>query len=450
MSSNSTQPACLITKDYEYNVSSLSFSVVLVSKGNAVVNALASPITVSMNVLIIWSVLGSRQLRSVRYNTLLAALALTDLIVGVVVQPLFCLNLICWLKDCKISCRRDIIGTLFILCNCLTLCTMMMACFERYLAIEHPIFHRTKVTNTRVIIATAIVWVIMPASLLTGRYFADTSETLQNVSAVVVSSVIAAVILYCTTKVHITAFLHRRRRRATKAQAQNQNAAVPANEQEEEKREKQEYREAVTMGIIIAASIVFFIPLIMYFVVFASDASNDLKHFIFPSIAFTIVNLQSIVNPVIMSLRVKPIRKEIAKKLFCLSQRTNTPTHQQTNQPTNQSTDKPNIKPTQQDQPNNNPTNKPSNYQQSDQQAIKPPTIRPTNHQTINNPTNKPSNYQQSDQQAIKPPTIRPTNHQTINNPTNKPSNYQQSDQQAIKPPTIRPTNHQTTNNSTN
>ena len=98
---------CLISdKSLEYYVSigyvpdSVRHTQIILS----VVNSIASPLTIVINLLIIWTVVKDTNLRKVNYNILLAALAVTDLLVGLLVEPLFSFLVVCEAVGCSTSC----------------------------------------------------------------------------------------------------------------------------------------------------------------------------------------------------------------------------------------------------------------------------------------------------------------------------------------------------------
>ncbi|KXJ15602.1 hypothetical protein AC249_AIPGENE10342 [Exaiptasia diaphana] len=96
--------SCLISADFaDFNVDTLPPVVVPVWTVISVVNGLAFPVTVILNVLIIWIVMADQELRSFNYNLLLAALAGIDLLFGVFVQPLHTWYHICLLNNCQLQ-----------------------------------------------------------------------------------------------------------------------------------------------------------------------------------------------------------------------------------------------------------------------------------------------------------------------------------------------------------
>lgn len=108
------------------------------------VNCIAALPTIVLNLLVIWTVLENKNTRSRIYNLVLAILAFTDLVIGLLGHPLTVVrHLACLTQNCKLPCGlSNIISTAVMTCYFLTLCTIAVATFERYLAIEHPFFYR--------------------------------------------------------------------------------------------------------------------------------------------------------------------------------------------------------------------------------------------------------------------------------------------------------------------
>ncbi|KXJ09248.1 Venom prothrombin activator oscutarin-C non-catalytic subunit [Exaiptasia diaphana] len=68
------------------------------------VNGLAAPPTIVVNALVIWAVVGNENLRSSAFNLLLTSMAVTDFLVGLLVEPLHCLLLGFLLNHCSPNC----------------------------------------------------------------------------------------------------------------------------------------------------------------------------------------------------------------------------------------------------------------------------------------------------------------------------------------------------------
>ena len=114
----------------------------------------------------------------------------------------------------------------------------------------------------------------------------------------------------CTVKVHITA--NRKRRRIT-------NAEPTTSEQEEQQIRLKEYKQTFSMSLMVLASVILYCPFMAVMITRAiegKEVTNDFKY-IAPDISIIFVNLQSLVNPIIFSLRLSYIHEGVKNKLFC-------------------------------------------------------------------------------------------------------------------------------------
>ena len=124
------------------------------------VNALSCPFVVLLNILVMVAVKTNRQLCT-KSNVSLACLATTDLVVGLVVQPLQIVHYSFMLKgETGMICSRQSKITIAITTSCLvaTLNHFVVLSGERYLAIKHSYAYENLVTKVRVIAVSGLVW----------------------------------------------------------------------------------------------------------------------------------------------------------------------------------------------------------------------------------------------------------------------------------------------------
>ncbi|XP_020910296.1 histamine H2 receptor [Exaiptasia diaphana] len=282
----------------------------------ATINGLAAPPTIVVNALVIWTVIMDENLRSSAFNILLASLAVTDFLVGLLVEPLYCLFLGCLLNKClSPECTFTVYILSSLACSGATMVSFTLASAERYLAIEHPNFYRKNITAKKVISTTAIIWVIFLACLISASALLNrTYPHLYKVPSAVAGSILGMIILYCSLKVQITAYRQSRTIALQKASVQQ-----PNDEQEQEQRLK-EYKRVFMMTILVIASVLFYTPYIIVSVIKATrgtDVTSNFQYVATP-ICATLIHLQSLINPIIMSLRLSYIRQGIKNKLASL------------------------------------------------------------------------------------------------------------------------------------
>ena len=141
--------------------------------GAAVVNLATCPFTILLNALVIVAVKTKRRLQT-HPNILLACLALTDLMVGLVTQPLHTIKTIFLLqgKDFREFCNIEEAFTVsFLVFSFITGCHLLLISGERYLAIKHTFTHATVVSKARVIMSSAVAWITVVLFLLVISHF---------------------------------------------------------------------------------------------------------------------------------------------------------------------------------------------------------------------------------------------------------------------------------------
>ena len=127
----------------------------------AVLNLAACPFTILLNTLVMFAVKTKRRLQT-HPNILLACLALTDLMIGLVTQPLHITKTIFLLqgKDYHEFCNIEQAFTVsFLVFSFITACHLLLISGERYLAIKHTFIHATVVTKARLIISSVLAWI---------------------------------------------------------------------------------------------------------------------------------------------------------------------------------------------------------------------------------------------------------------------------------------------------
>ena len=150
------------------NVTTLSSEVYVAFTIRVAVNAVSCPFVILLNILVMVAVKTKRQLRT-KSNIALVCLATTDLVIGLVVQPLdISTNLLLLkgetevLKLCNLVKILNIFSTK---CVTASLLHLFLMSAERYLAIKHPFAYENQVTEIRFIIASGVVWtaaIILP------------------------------------------------------------------------------------------------------------------------------------------------------------------------------------------------------------------------------------------------------------------------------------------------
>ncbi len=124
-----------------------------------VVNALTCPLIIFLNILVMVAVKTKRQLRT-KSNIALTCLSMTDLVVGLVAQPLHVVSEISLLRgEVYIFCTLiDVSIAVNNKCLPASRYHLLLMSAERYLAIKHPFAYENQVTEVRIIIASGLAW----------------------------------------------------------------------------------------------------------------------------------------------------------------------------------------------------------------------------------------------------------------------------------------------------
>jgi len=142
------------------NTANISSDVRAVFIARIVVNALTCPLIIVLNILVMVAVKTKPQLRT-KSNIALACLATTDLVVGLVLQPLHIASDISLLRGdimfCTITYLLSSTATLVCILDSLHQLVLMSA--ERYFAIKHPFVYEKHVSEVRIIMVSALVWI---------------------------------------------------------------------------------------------------------------------------------------------------------------------------------------------------------------------------------------------------------------------------------------------------
>ena len=142
------------------NVTALSSDVYVVYTVRLAANAFSCPLVILRNILVIVAVKTKRQLRT-KSNIALTCLATTDLVVGLVVQPLHIASYPLILNgETEVFCNLvEITKVITAKCVIASFLHLFLMTAERYLAIKHPFMYENQVTEIRIMIASGVLWV---------------------------------------------------------------------------------------------------------------------------------------------------------------------------------------------------------------------------------------------------------------------------------------------------
>lgn len=122
---------------------------------NCVINALLSVLSITGNTLVLVTISGTHSLRSVPSFIFLSSLAVSDLFVGIIVQPLYIASEITHGENSFLYDTSHV--TAFAACG-VSLCTMAVISVDRFLTLHYHMRYTTLVTKTRVVYTLVLIW----------------------------------------------------------------------------------------------------------------------------------------------------------------------------------------------------------------------------------------------------------------------------------------------------
>ena len=254
--------------------------------------------TIFLNALVMVAVKIKRRLQT-HPNILLACLALTDLMVGLVVQPLHIAKTILLIQGkytdefCDIDSAFSVSFVMLVLA---TSCQLVLISGERYLAIKHTFTHASVVTKSRLIVASAVAWIAAALFFLLILYVSFLPQ------AIIYSSIIVLQIL-----------VYKEARRHEK-QILSQQVSLEARSKF--KQEKKALK--LTTVILVTIFLCFVLPSTIMFVtwkLFGEKLSPDIKTLV-RHFGHLPVMINSLLNPVIYTVRKEEFRVAFTELLL--------------------------------------------------------------------------------------------------------------------------------------
>lgn len=284
---------CFVLPDPNYNMVMARHASNLVT---AVINGFCSPLAVMANLLVVFAIARNSALHTPP-NVLLACLALSDLLVGLVVQP--CYVVFRLLENIKhfVPCAlRILYSESFWVCYGVSFLTLSAISFERYIALRLHLRYKELVTSVGALKVAVAIWIL--DILLTFLEWIAQSKRLRSFHV--------GLLLLClvvTLATHVKIFLILRRH-------QRQINSFHVNRTQPLKRNiRGQNRLAVSVAYIVVIYVTCNIPvLIATTYLFAGGHFSSFNVF---SWTETIAFLNSLINPIICCCRNREIRLAI-------------------------------------------------------------------------------------------------------------------------------------------
>ena len=271
------------------------------------------------NALIIYVIWKNKALHSPS-NTLLGCLAVTDLLVGSLAAPLNILTKLGEMVNnediyCVAGVMNSFTGNTS---GTSTFLILGLISVERYLAIRLHLRYATTITIKKILRVVTILWLFV-ISLASLRFW-DTKEVFFRPVLIMGTALSTGVVVFCYGNI----FLHVRRHRQqilnhVSVSMNTRNKKVCINNSinsEERKTMVRQKKSTLTMVYILLFFFLCYFPALVYQVVAATamrtgEHSQSLR--IAYRIVFTLVELNSSLNPVLYCLRITELREAVVK-----------------------------------------------------------------------------------------------------------------------------------------
>ncbi|XP_031573475.1 histamine H2 receptor-like [Actinia tenebrosa] len=265
-----------------------------------VINCPFAVFAVLSNALVLFLVIRTRELHTPS-NILLCSLAITDLLVGLITQPL----MITWrvmVQNLSTTCTSKVIhiwyeAFLFISTGGSFL-TLTFISYDRFLAVSKPVRYSSRVSTSNILRKLAFLWllwiifVILKYSLFTENI----NQTINTTFAVVLLATLLTLQIATIRYIRIN----------------NDKIISDHNAKVIYDREK---RATITIMFVLGALVVFLLPTVI--VQTAIGFSDATKGIIAANFAMTAILMNSSANPLIYFWRNREIRKNCLKFFRC-------------------------------------------------------------------------------------------------------------------------------------
>ena len=261
-----------------------------------ILSILTCPLTIALNVLVIIAVKTKPRLRT-NSNIVLGCLAVTDGLMGVIVQPLFALNRISTLQGdiSKEYCILDQLtsNTVRLLCASSNFHLVLMS-VERFLAIKYSFAYTTMVTKAKILATSAVAWIT--AVVLTFP-LVITSKNVYLLTNNIILAVCLAIITFCQAAVYAETRRHERQIAAQQVTMEDRRKYL---------QEKKALKITTCVVLILLLS---YLPIfaVRILLVKSTISSVNIAYIGFYTATFVAI-LNSLMNPVIYCVRMRQFR----------------------------------------------------------------------------------------------------------------------------------------------
>ena len=256
-----------------------------------------------LNTLVMVAVKTKRRLQT-HPNILLACLALTDLMVGLVVQPLHIAKTIFILqagKDAHEFCNINMpFAVSLLMFSFGTNCHLLLISGERYLAIKHTFTHAKVVNKARLITSSAVAWIAAILLFLVAFYL-SVAALFTGMAIIISTIVLLQILVYKEARRHEKQILSQQVSREVRAKFKQEKKALK-----------------LTSLILLVVILSFGLPLFAFSLtwqIFSETFSADFKTLV-RHLGLVPLTTNAVFNPVIYTVRKKKFRIAFIELLF--------------------------------------------------------------------------------------------------------------------------------------
>ena len=281
-------------------LSDLSYAILVAV---IVIHTTTCPFTIVLNLLVMIAVKTKARLQSMS-NMALACLALTDVMVGLVVQPFFIAQIWNIIQEeiTASACSIQIALNSFITFFCFSSAVHLLITVDRYIAIMRPYIYTQTVTKARVLIAAALAWTLTVIIHLVSLIDEDTFTSV--IGVVVVSLVV--IITVCNVLVYHEVHRHEKQIAAQQVDVATRESFLS---------ERRSFKLTLK---IIALLVMSFLPMIIF-----RRLKEPLKRIVsldtlscIVMVVYSLPTFNSFVNPFIYCIRLRQFRVAFIKLLI--------------------------------------------------------------------------------------------------------------------------------------
>ena len=267
---------------------------------NFVLNAALIVVSIVSNALVLTTIIRTPSIRS-RQMIMLCSLAVSDILVGLIAQPIYCALLLT--KAYDLYHVSTVIG--YSLCG-VSFLTITAITVDRFLALHYHLNYASLVTERRVKYTLIIIWLF--SLLITGFRLLD--FRLQNSLVSIVTITCLIICTFCYIRIYRIVRRHQSQINAQQQAAQNSDAGKNLNI-------ARLRRSALNTFVFYIALLLCYIPIFVSLGLTALSFKDWESEWEF---ANTAVFLNSSINPFLYCWRLRELRKEVvktARQMFC-------------------------------------------------------------------------------------------------------------------------------------